>query len=399
MKICAVTTEFNPFHNGHKYLANQIKSQNFTHVIGIMSGNFVQRGEPAILRKEARVKIALKNGFDLIAELPASYAVSSAHEYAHSAVSIAESFGCVNALVFGSETQNISDLQNLSEIIRENSEYIYFLKKYLSCGETFAKARELAITAVTKSNITANILHSPNNILGLEYLMALKNLGSGITPIAIPRLRRFYNSENAGCISASEIRDLIISNKDYSKYVPETSFEIINNELKTMHAPSTLKNAEKAIIYALRTMTSEDFLQLSDVNEGLENRIISAVRSSCSLAEIFDKIKTKRYTMSRIKRIILCAFLKISKSRQKIPLPYIRVLGANSKGLDILKKAKNSCKVPIVSRGSEIAKLGKDSQKIFEIECRTGDIYDLFSPKTHYCGSEQTFKIITGDML
>ena len=388
MKICAVIAEFNPFHNGHKRLIDEIRKKGFTHIITIMSGNFVQRGEPSIISKAAKVNSALLNGIDMVVEIPVVWVLSSAEKYANAGIQIAKSLGCVDAIAFGSECGDIDTLKKISSLLK-SEEFELLLKKNLDSGISFPKARELAVSDLAMNKNIANYLNFSNNILGVEYLKAAENLNFKSDIFTIKRNKTpLYRS-------ASEIRKMIKdNNKEFEKYVPPSSFEIVSRETINENAPYILNNAEQSMIYKLRISSKEDILKLPDVNEGLENRILKAAKNCTSLDEILFSIKTKRYTMSRIKRILMCNFLGINQDIQNNFVPYIRLLGTNSKGLEIMKLKKRAS-LPIISRYSHVTKLSKTAQKVFECECLASDLYSLFSNKIDTCGKEQSFKIIT----
>ena len=389
MKICAVIAEFNPFHNGHKRLIDEIRKKGFTHIVAIMSGNFVQRGEPSIISKSAKVHSALLNGIDIVVEIPVVWALSSAEKYASAGIQIAKSLGCVDAVAFGSECGSIDALKKISSVLK-SEEFELLLKKNLDLGISFPKARELAVSDLISDKNTANYLQFSNNILGVEYIKAAENLNFKADIFTIKR------NKTLNYRSASEIRKMIMDNSnEFKKYVPHSSFEIVSRETINKTAPYVLDNAEQSMIYKLRISSKEDILSLPDVNEGLENRILNAAKSCNSLNELLFSIKTKRYTMSRIKRILMCNFLRIDRNIQNSFVPYIRLLGTNSKGLEIMKSVKKFASLPIVSKYSHVTKLSKIAQKVFECECLSSDLYSLFSKKINTCGKEQSFKIIT----
>ncbi len=384
MKICAVICEFNPFHNGHKYLIDKLKALGYDHIVAIMSGNYVQRGEPAIISKKARTEVALALGVDLVIEIPTIWAVSNAQTYASAAVNIANSLGCVDALAFGSECGSVEKLNKILEAIK-NPKFSEILKEQLGLGVTFAKAREAAAGFVCGDLDVSEILLGSNNNLAVEYLSALEKTGSKIKPITIKRERGKFPS-------STEIRALI-KNKDLNikNCVPKVSFDVISNQ---MDYTASLYSGERAVLSHLRAISKESILKLPDISEGIENRIIKAVNSSRGLEEMLFKIKTKRYTMARIKRIVLSSYLGITKEIQKNSPQYIRVLGLSEKGQEILKKAKNSASLPIVYEYSQIKKLDSKAQKIFQKECACTDLYSFFLNKVLPCGEEQKFKII-----
>ena len=392
MKICAVIAEFNPFHNGHKYLMDEIRKLGFTHIVVIMSGNFVQRGEPAIISKRLRVKAALLNGADAVLEMPVVWTLTSAEKYALAGVEIAGGLGCVDALAFGSECGDINCLRKTAKIL-ESDKFFYFLKKNLSTGVTFAKAREMAVNSVSENKNLSEYLRDPNNILGVEYIKGINKLGLDIEPITVKRLCRDTMHTYR---SASEIRQMIkASDNEFKKYIPKSSCEAISKELSKGNIVHCLEYTNQSIMYNLRTTSINDIIKLSDISEGLENRIIKAAKKSICLNDFLCSVKTKRYTMSRIKRILMCNFLGINKDIQDTSVPYIRVLGVNEKGHEILKIAKKTASLPIVCNYSGVKKLSEKSKEVFKTECRASDLYSLFSSEIKSCGCEESFKIIT----
>lgn len=378
MKICAIIAEFNPFQSGHKYLFETAKHMGFTHLVVIMSGNFVQRGEPAIYSKRVRAQIAIKNGADLVTEVPCVWAVSRAERYADAGVFLANSLGCVDSLIFGSEC---GDLQALYEVKNsfETSEFQDGLHKYLGQGITFAKARELAIKEIISYENFSEILNKPNNILGIEYLKSIEKHSSKIIPITIKREEKF--------ICASKIRKMVKSEiKDFSHDFPF--------EFKIEDPPKDLLFGEKAIVSRLKIIPQSTMHLLPDISEGLENRIFNSLKCAKNLNNLLDLVKSKRYTMARIKRIILSACLGITEEIQSKTPPYLRILGATNKGLEVLNRAKSTAGLPVVSRSSDFNGLDKFAERIFEVECNSTDFYGNFSKELKILPSEKLFKFI-----
>ncbi len=397
MKICAIIAEFNPFHSGHKFIIEKIKQLGFTHIVVIMSGNFVQRGEPAVISKNARAEIALANGADLIIEIPSIWSLSTAEKYAMAGVSIANALGCAKHLAFGSECTDLNILNSIVEKLH-STDFENSLKNHLKTGIAFAKARELALCkTISDFNVSDYIKH-PNNILAIEYLKAIKKLDSSISPIPILRSNSLQNSEKNSYCSASQIREMIINNnKQYENHVPYISAKIINRETKMLKCPCVLENSEQAILYRFKTFTKDDILALPDVNEGLENLILNAAKNATNLQEFLSGIKSKRYTMARIKRIILTGFLGITRKMQNLEIPYIKVLGMNKNGIEVLKKAKKNSSLPVIARQQDIKKLNKSATEVFETERNICDLYQFFAPKLTNGTNEPYFKIIKGD--
>ena len=337
-----IICEFNPFHWGHKYLIDSIKSDGA--VICVMSGNFVQRGEFAIYDKFKRCDKALENGADIVIELPCVYSLMSAEGFANAGVTLLEKTGIVDEIAFGTECDDINKLKEIANKIDESHELI---KAEMKKGVSYPVAR--------KNVIDDDLLDTPNNILAIEYLRH--------TSLPAKAVRRIGKGHDT------------------------------NDEL---YSASAIRKSEKAILARLRAMSSEDFAQIEDVNEGLENRIYNAVRQSTSVEDIYKLIKTKRYTLSRIRRIILKAYLGITKE-YPFDVPYIRILGFNSKGKELLPILKKNAKLPIISKYSDIQRLDNNGKKLFELECRCTDLYNLGYKNPLPCGTEQRSKIIIKD--
>lgn len=350
--IYSIICEFNPFHNGHRHLIDSIKSDG-DGVICVMSGNFVQRGEFAVYDKFTRARTALENGADLVIELPCVYSLKSANGFANAGVKLIEALGVTDKIAFGAECDDINELISAAQEIKNNEENI---RKEMKKGISYPAAR--------RNVIDNSILDTPNNILALEYIMA-----ASLPCVAVKRIGSGHDSDDS-LYSASAIRKTLSLDKICS-----------------------MKNCESAILSKLRTMSADDFAKIEDVNEGLENRIVDAVRSSVSLNEIYDKIKTKRYTHSRIRRIILNAYLGIEdKYRQDVP--YIRILGFNDKGRDILSQIKKRSALPVISRYGDTDKLDDYARSLFELECRCTDLYNLGYKNPLPCGTEQRSKVV-----
>ena len=382
MKICAVVAEFNPFHNGHAYLLEKIRSSGYSHIVVVMSGNYVQRGEAAIFPKDARAKAALQMGANLVIELPTVKVLATAEKYAFSALSVIKKFGNqINALAFGTETENFENLVEIKEILGTEL-FKKEVKLQLEKGLSFAVCRENAVRNISKKPCIANEIKNPNNILAVEYLKAMDKLGMSLDCLPVKRMEvpgKYF--------SASKLRERIIQeNLDFKNYIPEKLD--FNTNLKASYF-----EMGREIICKLRSLEKSDFARLPDVSEGLENRIRSAVKKACSLPELLEFAKTKRYAMARIKRIILCAFLGIDSNIASAEIPYVRVLGSDKKGFEILKNVDS----PVVTRYSDVLKLGSDAQNFFELENKFTNIYYSLTNEILPCEKEKTFKMIRND--
>lgn len=351
-KVLGIIAEYNPFHNGHLYhLQNSINITGADYTVAVISGNFTQRGSTSLIDKWTKTEIALKNGIDLVIELPLIYSISSAENFAMGSIKILNSLGVVDYISFGAENDDISILNDIANILyQEPREYKNILSHELNKGLSFPKARENALLMYLNDIKTfSQVLSSPNNILGIEYIKALKKTRSNITPIAIKRYGTGYNDMNLNdnIASATAIRD-IIKNKGFDilkNLVPENCFDIIFENEKIGHIIPDLLVFEKQIIYLLRKMSTEEIANLPDVSEGLEFAIKNSCNSCNSIVEFLNAIKSKRYTHTRLQRILLYALLGITKKdmlNSKKVNPYVRILGFNKKGKYLLSEASRS---------------------------------------------------------
>ncbi len=355
--VLGIVSEYNPFHNGHiLHLKKSLEMTKADFTIAIMSGNFTQRGDTSLIDKWAKTEMALKQGIDLVIELPTLYAISSAENFADGAVKILNSLGIIDYISFGSEIGEIKPLDDVATVLsKEPKDFSEILKRQLRSGLSYPKAREIAIQMYFgTSPIYTEALQKPNNILGIEYLKALKRSKSNITPITIKRNYNNYNSNDvkSGVASATAIRTMIMQKKNIHTVVPYETYEIVERLTEEEKIVPSLKVFEKEIIYNLRKMTITEIANLADVTEGLENKIKQASNMTNNLEELIQKIKSKRYTETRIRRILLYSLLNITKKDMTISkkvMPYIRVLGFNKHGKRIISAiAENNPKIKIV---------------------------------------------------
>lgn len=358
-KVLGIIGEYNPFHNGHLYHLEQSKRMtgaNYT--VAIMSGNFTERGSTALINKWSRTEIALNNGIDLVIELPVLYATSSAEGFAEGAVKILNSLKVVDYISFGAETSNIDILQEIANILyAEPKNYKALLAQELNKGLSFPKSRENALMLYLNNEKYSNIISSPNNILGIEYIKALKKLKSNIKPISIARFEAGYNdtSYTGNIASATAIRN-IVKNGGFDilkRLLPGSSFSILLNDIKMGYVIPDLSVFEKQIIYNLRKMSIAEIAELPDVSEGLEFAIKKSATSCNNLTDLLDNIKSKRYTLTRLQRILLYSLLNITKKDMALSKkinPYIRVLGFNERGKFLLSEiSKANPKLEIIT--------------------------------------------------
>lgn len=387
-----VVAEFNPFHNGHKYLIDTLKAEGDT-VTAVMSECFVQRGETAALRPAARVKAALSGGADLVLSLPLPFAVSSAEGFATGAVGVLNAGGITDALAFGSECGDTALLEACADALLDKT-FSSALLKELEGGASYPRARENALARLFGAELS-ECLKTPNDTLAVEYIKASKRLGADFRFKAVKRKGALHDSVGGeGYIrSASEIRELLRTD-GYEKFVPEKCAEIYREEIALKKAPVDFLRLESAVLTSLRKISAEELLKIPDVSEGLENRLICAIRKEPTLKEVLESAKTKRYTYSRLKRIALCAFLEITKEQKAAGIQYIRVLGFNKNGETLLKKMKACAEVPVITSFKEASVLEKDAYNMYLKESAARDIFSLAEPLPDGCGTFMTDKII-----
>jgi predicted nucleotidyltransferase len=390
VKTAGIVAEYNPFHLGHAYHLEQTKSFGATHTVAVMSGNFVQRGEPAFALKQSRVKAALACGVDLVIELPLPWACSGAETFAKGAVGLLNALGFLDCLSFGSESGDVELLQKAARAVDSEELNGSVIKDYIDSGMTFAAARETAVAELYGDELS-QLLKTPNDILAVEYIRALDTLGSGLVPLAVKRRGAGHNEEKVcgGFASASRIRESIVVGNAYETLLPPASYNSIQSELEEKRAPAIYERLETAVLYSMRSKSPEEIADAPDVSEGIENRIAKAAKEALTLEELFSKTKTKRYTHVRIRRIVLCSFLGIKKEDNEGMPPYIRVLGFGTEGKKLLRKARKSASLPIIMKSSDILKLDENAKHIFDLECRSTDIYALALPRVLPCGLER----------
>lgn len=396
MKIGGIVAEYNPFHNGHAYQIEKSKELGeWTHVVAVISSNYVQRGETALISKWARAEMAVKNGVDLVIELPTLWSTSFAQRFAYGGVSLLNSLGCVDMLSFGSECGNIDELIECKNAI--NSEAVTErMKENLEYGLSFASARSEALKAVC-GNRFFDILEEPNNTLGIEYLQALDKLGSDMIPMTIKRIGAAHDSlmRSENFASASDIRRMMLAgSREWEMYVPQSVADIYHREEENNFAPCPNSKLEFSILCCMRQLSAEDIGLSPDVSEGIEYRIHDAALKAGSLEELYQLAKTKRYSHARIRRIVLHAFMGFVAEDYRGEPPYIHVLAMNDKGKEILKEAKEKAKKPIVTKASDFDRLDDYGCHVFALEDMCTDVYSLASPVILPCGREKTNGIL-----
>ncbi len=360
MNITGIITEYNPFHNGHLYHLTEAKNTtNCDGTICIMSGNFVQRGGPAIIDKWKRTSMALENGVDLIIELPTYYALSSAELFAKGSVLILHALGIVDNIFFGSESGSIKDLEAIAKALTdEDITFKAMLKSHLNKGLTFAKARELALIEYLDNPSLNEILSSSNNILGIEYIKSLLKLKSNIKPMTLKREGSNYNDTNLSSTfsSATSIREFIRSKEDFSKlnsFMPLPSFELFT-QLQESEYPFIFSESMFNYIKLKLITNCVNFNNLSEAKEGLDNKLLKEIYISNSYEQFIFNIKSKRYTYTKLSRLLTQIFIGFDNPQYtNIDIDkhlYARVLGFNKKGREMLTLIKQSSSIPLITK-------------------------------------------------
>ena len=390
MAVTGIIAEFNPLHSGHKYIIDAVKSRGDT-VICVISGNFVQRGDAAIVSKSIRAKSALLCGADIVAELPVLWSMSTAQNFALGGVWQLYNLGC-EKIVFGSESGDIEALKSTADTLLSD-EFSALATKKLESGITYAAARE---QAAMELGVDFKLLRSPNDNLGIEYIIAAKRLNLPLEFECVKRQGAAHDSREigSGFVSASFMREKMLEGEiGYcERFMPQEIRTLINSK-----DIADIKRLENAILYSLRTKSMDELKSLPDISEGLENKLQFSARVATSLDELYNAIKTKRYTLARVRRLVLSAFLGFNNEFFMRTPPYVRVLGFNKSGEAHLRKLVSL--IPVIMRANEIKALDCDAQKVFDHECRATDIYSLCFDTPLECGGEFKMKLLKTEEL
>ena len=365
MSITGIICEYNPLHLGHQKQLDMIRQTDPDGgIVCLMSGNFVQRGKPAIVSKMARAQAAIQSGADLVLELPVTAALSSAEGFASEGIRILGSF--CHRLCFGAESGTEETLIATAKALLD-PRFSVLLKEKLETGCSFPAARQAALEEM---GCEASLLSQPNDILAVEYCKAMLAQNSSMAPMVIRRGGGYHDTlADAENPSATAVRQLMITSGAWLDYVPQAAREVFADA--PLH---TLAAGERAMLARLRTMTDEEFEQLPYGSEGLWRKLMHACRQENSLEEILTTVKSKRYTRSRLDRMVLCAFLGLTHRDLKTPAPYTRVLALNDRGREILKTARQTGAFPNIGQ-----KLDDPYQAI---ETRCGRLYGLFAEQS-----------------
>lgn len=396
MKTAVITAEYNPFHKGHRWQLEQVRAAGASHVAVVMSPDFTQRGTPAIFPKRLRAQAALQNGADLVLELPVCYALAGAQRFAFGAVQLAAAMGCVDLLAFGAEDADLVQLRQACTALQQE-EVNQTIRQLLPSGITFAKTRERAVAAVYGEE-TALLLQKPNNILAIEYLCQLEKLPDAhIQPLALGRIGNTHDGEPVGeFASASFLRGLMLEGRweQAQQYLPQNVWQLYRQAQQDGQF-ADLQLGERAVLSALRRMEQKEMAQLADLSEGLENRLYRASREACSLEQLYAAVKSKRYPLARVRRLVMNAFLQLPAQMQMLPPPYLRVLGMNERGKQILSAMKKTASLPVSTSLMKLARSTQAARQWAQVEAAACDQYSIFCRQMQASGSDWSLPFVS----
>lgn len=398
MSTAGVIVEYNPLHNGHLYhLQLTRKITGADAIVAIMSGHFLQRGEPALADKWARAQMALQAGCDLVIELPVAYSAQPAEWFAYGAVALLEATGVVDSLCFGSESGDLTALSAAAELLADPPpEFAHRLNTLLKQGNPYPSAYAAAAADYFRACGREELLvalSEPNHTLGLHYLLALRTIRSRIKPFSIKREKSGYSQQtitDASIASATALRKLLLKADsastdvilrgltDLAAYVPHTTLAILEREVRAGRAPIHWEHFARPLFHELLRQSPADLAAFAEVSEGLEHRILksAATLSELSVAALLDAIKTKRYTRTKLQRTLLRMLLghrkdMLSPERLATGIDYIRVLGFTPRGQQLLHRMRIAATVPVVLSAA------KSDSPYLALDARATAVYSL----------------------
>ena len=392
MKVLGLVTEYNPFHNGHLYHLRESKRvTGATHTVAVMSGHFLQRGEPAIADKWTRAAMAVASGVDLVIELPAVYACASADHFARGSVLLLEQLGCVTDLCFGSENGQLDAIDRISDILAyPTREYEQELRRGLDKGVSFSAAQQSALIKTLNKTVDGqlnvlSVFNQPNNILGIAYLTQLKLNQCRMKAHTIRRIGAGYHDEHLHhqISSATGIRHQIRQSNDLSGIrhcVPEAAFDLLCKGFSMQGGPVFMSDFEDAVMILLKRTNEKELTKLPYVTEGLENRMMNCIRKSSTLDAFFSCVKNKRIPYTRLQRIVIHLLLGIDNSlavpwyTQQKP-PYARILAFNDTGRALIKHCRTTAQIPLISKTATFQPDSLHVQELLMLDYRASRIY------------------------
>ena len=385
MRVAGIIVEYNPLHMGHVHLLRETRRLlgEDAAVVCAMSGDFVQRGDFALMRRQARAMAAVQSGVDLVLELPLPWAVSSAERFAEGGVCTLASCGVVDTLVFGSECGDAAALRRVALALLDG-DFPARLRRELERGDSFAAARQRAVAGSVPPSDAA-LLANPNDILGVEYCKSLLRRRAALEVLALPRLGAAHDAQTlkpGQNASASAIRALLRAGRgrEALEQMAPAMAAVYGAEAVAGRAPVFLENCERAVLARLRTMGEEDFAALDEGREGLYRRLCRAGRTAVSVAELLETARTRRYALARLRRMVLWAYLGLRPGTFPGEIPYLRPLAANETGRALLARMRKAAGVPVLTKPADVRCLGGAAQALFHQEARAADLYALAYP-------------------
>ncbi len=384
MKIVGILTEFNPFHNGHAWFLGELRRRlgEETAVVCVMSGSFVQRGEPALMCKHVRAEAALRHGADLILELPVGRALSSAERFAWGGMALLRAAGCVTHLAFGSECGSVPALERVASCLSSEA-YRQSLRRFLGDGMSFAACRQAAVRSILGEEDAA-VLDGANNSLGVEYLKAAAQLDWPCEPVTVCRRGASHDSAGTGEFPSASALRALLAREDWTAAedgLPPEALALYRAEFSAGRAPVTLSGAERLVLARLRTMEEADWARLPDCGEGLHHRLYRAAQSAADLDGLLRRAKTKRYALSRLRRIVMCAWLGIDAAAAALAPQYLRVLGCTGRGRCVLAQMRAAAALPVLVKPADVRMLPEAAQAQFRLEARATELFSLTCPR------------------
>ncbi|MBW7473342.1 nucleotidyltransferase [Paenibacillus oenotherae] len=396
MRTVGLIVEYNPFHNGHLYhLQQSVKITKSDAVVAVMSGNFLQRGEPALLNKWTRAEMALRGGCDLVIELPVAYATQAAEWFAYGAAALLDATGVVDALCFGSEAGDIGPLQRIARTFAHEPEtFGGLMADALAGGVSYPAAYSAAVrrymAAQGDDEAAAFPLEQPNNTLGLHYLLALERLGSRVEPFTLRREKAGYSQAeitDAQIASATAIRKLIAEQQsplDAAPYVPAATMELLLRDCAAERGPASWQSYAAPLFHAIASSSAQSLAGIHEMSEGLENRLKQALPAlpSLEVEALLNAMKTKRYTRTKLQRVLLAILLghrkeQLSPEQLRGGIQYIRVLGFSAKGRELLKRMRKAARLPVLLS----AVRPPADYPYLELDVRATSVYSLAWPQ------------------
>ena len=397
MRIAGIIAEYDPFHNGHAAHISNARAENgghATHIVTVISGSFTQRGEPALLSKFKRAEMALSCGADLVLELPLPWAMAPAENFALGGVAVLNALGCVALLSFGSECGDAAALKKLADLSTDPL-YQSALKNELDNGIPYAAAGQKAAAKILGEEM-AEHLASPNNTLGIEYMRAMAAQGVDWDVFTLQRQGALHGEMVAkdAFASASMLRTMVRED-DMSlltAYMPQDAASILQSTYQRGEVTTHLSRLEHALMAHLRRLSVDEYSHLPWLSEGLENRLYRESRTATDYSSLLNAVKTRRYPMARLRRVLWASLVGLTAADTTGLPPYIRVLGMNERGREILSAASPT--LPILTRTAQVTELDERAKRIFALECTATDLHALAMDKPQPCGTDHTAKLI-----